>query len=91
MSYGAPNPVLLGPASLTAPTKSDELRIQGEGATRVVSLSMKPRAAIMLAGQSADVVVWRDDTSLVTSGVYSKQPVSPVSYTHLTLPTNREV
>lgn len=78
VSYGAPIAGGLGPASLRAPTLSDELRIQGEGATRVVSLSMKPRAAIMLAGQSADVVVWRDDTSLVTSGVYSKQPVSLV-------------
>lgn len=46
---------------LKVPAFADELREQGHGATRVVSFSIKARAAIMLGGRKADVVTWHDD------------------------------
>jgi len=46
---------------LEVPAFADELRDQGHGTTRVVSFSIKARAAIMLAGRKADAVAWHDD------------------------------
>ena len=40
---------------------ADELREQTNGKTRVVSFSIKARAAIMLAGHKADAIAWHDD------------------------------
>jgi predicted AlkP superfamily pyrophosphatase or phosphodiesterase len=45
---------------LEAPTFSDELREQGTQPVRVVSFSLKARAAIMLAGHKADAIAWFD-------------------------------
>ena len=43
---------------LRAPTLADVLRQQVTPTPRVVSMSMKPRAAIMLAGHAGDAVLW---------------------------------
>jgi len=43
---------------LRVPTLSDVLRQQLTPTPRVVSMSIKPRAAIMLAGHAGDVVLW---------------------------------
>ena len=43
---------------LRAPTLADVLRQQLTPTPRVVSMSMKPRAAIMLAGHAGDAVLW---------------------------------
>jgi predicted AlkP superfamily pyrophosphatase or phosphodiesterase len=43
---------------LRANTFADELRLQAGRAPRIVSLSMKPRSAINLAGHKGDVVLW---------------------------------
>ena len=48
-------------ARLLVPTFADELRFQGSGATRAVTLSLKARAAVMLAGHRADAVTWFDN------------------------------
>ena len=64
-------------ARLRLPTFADELRFQnGGGAARVVSISLKARAAIMLAGHRADVVTWFDGSNgaWVTSSVYGRSP-----------------
>ncbi len=55
---------------------ADELREQTNGKTRVVSFSIKARAAIMLAGHKADAIAWHDDkTGLwVTSSAYGSAP-----------------
>ena len=74
VSYGDPVEAALGPGSLMMPTLSDELRTQA--AARVVSLSMKPRVAVMLAGQRADAALWRQDTAWVTSTAYAREPVA---------------
>ena len=43
---------------LAIPALADELRAQLRPAPRVVSLSMKARSALMMAGQRGDVVMW---------------------------------
>ena len=53
------------------PTLGDELYAQGATEARVVSLSMKPRVAVMLAGYRANAVVWQQDRTWVTSTAYS--------------------
>ena len=61
-------------------TLADELRSQKPGA-RVVSLSLKPRSAIGLAGHGGDAVVWFDDPSrsFVTSTAFARTPVPDVA------------
>ena len=46
-------------ARLLQPTLGDAIRGQRNG--RIVSVSIKPRSAIMLAGRAADAVAWFDD------------------------------
>jgi predicted AlkP superfamily pyrophosphatase or phosphodiesterase len=61
---------------LAVPAFSDELRFQLGAPARVVTFSLKARAAITLAGHQADAVVWFDGATgaWVTSSVY---PVAP--------------
>jgi predicted AlkP superfamily pyrophosphatase or phosphodiesterase len=59
---------------LLVPTLADRLRQQTRG--RVVSLSLKPRSAIGLAGQGADAIVWFDERGgFSTSTAYTRRPV----------------
>jgi predicted AlkP superfamily pyrophosphatase or phosphodiesterase len=79
ITYG--RPVRLGNSAthLLTPTLADELRGQKPGA-RVVSVSMKARSAIMLAGRAADAIVWFDDPSgsWATSKAFASEPVPAV-------------
>jgi len=61
---------------MAVPAFADELRFQGNGATRVVTFSLKARAAITMAGHKADAVTWLDDTTgaWTTSDVYGAMP-----------------
>jgi predicted AlkP superfamily pyrophosphatase or phosphodiesterase len=79
VSYGRPTRLGNSARHLLAPTLADELRKQKPGA-RVVSLSMKARSAIMLAGQAADAIVWFDDPSgsWATSKAFASGPVPAV-------------
>jgi len=55
------------------PTLAEEMRAQlGEG-TRVVTMSLKARGAIMMAGHRADAVLWFD-RAWVTSSYYAAEP-----------------
>jgi type I phosphodiesterase/nucleotide pyrophosphatase len=56
------------------PTFAEELKYQTNGATRVVTFSLKARAAIAMAGHKADAVTWADDGGWVTSSVYGAVP-----------------
>jgi predicted AlkP superfamily pyrophosphatase or phosphodiesterase len=47
-------------ARLLVPTFADQMR--SERRSRIVTLSLKARSAIMLAGQSGDAVTWRNET-----------------------------
>jgi predicted AlkP superfamily pyrophosphatase or phosphodiesterase len=59
---------------MRVPSFSDELRIQGGGATRVVTFSLKARAAITMGGHKADAVTWFDAGVWVTSSTYGSMP-----------------
>jgi hypothetical protein len=65
---------------LLAPTLADELRSQRPGA-RIVSLSLKARSAIGLAGHGGTAVTWVDDgaANFVTSRAYADDLVGPVA------------
>jgi predicted AlkP superfamily pyrophosphatase or phosphodiesterase len=56
------------------PTFAEELKFQINGATRVVSFSLKARAAITMAGHKADAVTWADAGGWVTSTAYGTAP-----------------
>lgn len=63
---------------LQVPTFTDRMRI--ERAARVVSLSLKDRSAVMLAGHGADAVTWLSSSldRWMTSSVYAAGPVPAV-------------
>lgn len=59
---------------MRVPAFADELRFQAGGSTRVVSFSLKARAAITLGGHKADAVTWFDSGSWVSSSSYGTMP-----------------
>jgi predicted AlkP superfamily pyrophosphatase or phosphodiesterase len=62
------------PARLRAPSLAEQLRAGNPG-SRVVAMSVKARAAIMLAGHRADAVLWMDEATgeLLTSSAYGDE------------------
>jgi predicted AlkP superfamily pyrophosphatase or phosphodiesterase len=65
---------------ILVPTLADELRAQRPG-SRVVTLSLKARSAIGLAGHGGDAVTWVDDgaAGFVTSAAFAPAPVPAVA------------
>lgn len=63
-------------ARMGLPSFAEELKFQTGGATRVVTFSLKARAAITMAGHRADAVTWFDSSSgaWVTSSAYGTMP-----------------
>jgi predicted AlkP superfamily pyrophosphatase or phosphodiesterase len=59
---------------MEVPTFAEELKFQTNGATRVVTFSLKARAAITMAGHKADAVTWADGGGWMTSSVYGTMP-----------------
>lgn len=64
----------MSPANLLTTTVDDELELATGGASRTVSLSLKDRAAILMAGHRADTVIWFDES---TSGWVSSTHYFP--------------
>jgi predicted AlkP superfamily pyrophosphatase or phosphodiesterase len=58
------------------PSYAEELKFQTGGATRVVTFSLKARAAITMAGHKADAATWWDSSTgaWVTSEPYGTKP-----------------
>jgi len=56
------------------PSFAEELKFQTGGATRVVTFSLKARAAITMAGHKGDAATWFDGGGLVTSSAYGTMP-----------------
>ena len=77
ISYGAPAGGGESPWRLQTATLSDELRTQMPVPARVVTLSLKERTAIMLAGDRADAVTWFNPVAggFATSSAYTSAPV----------------
>ncbi|MGE3520524.1 MAG: alkaline phosphatase family protein [Vicinamibacterales bacterium] len=67
-----------GPDALRLPTLADAMRGNG---SRVVSLALKARSAIMLAGHGGTAVTWRSESldTWETSTAFSPNPVPEVS------------
>jgi len=59
---------------MLVPSFAEELKFQTGSATRVVTFSLKARAAITMAGHKGDAVAWFDAGGLVTSSVYGTMP-----------------
>jgi len=59
---------------MRVPAFAEELRFQSGGATRVVTLSLKARAAITMAGHKGDAVTWFENGSWTTSSAYGTMP-----------------
>ena len=80
-SYGRPSKLGKSARNSKAPSFADELRGQKPGA-RVVTLSMKARSAIGLAGHGGDAVTWFEEAvgvgSFVTSRAFSPDGVPAV-------------
>jgi predicted AlkP superfamily pyrophosphatase or phosphodiesterase len=76
VSYGREGRLGTSGKLLLAPTLADELRAQHPDA-RVVTMSLKARSAIGLAGHGGTAVTWIDDAagSFVTSKAFAAAPV----------------
>ena len=61
------------PANLTTGTFGDELRIAGAFNSRVISVSGKDRAAILMGGKLANGAYWMEDSMFTTSTYYMDQ------------------
>jgi predicted AlkP superfamily pyrophosphatase or phosphodiesterase len=59
---------------MAVPSFAEELKFQTGGATRIVTFSLKARAAITMAGHKADAATWFDGGAWVTSSPYGVQP-----------------
>ncbi|HMD38204.1 MAG TPA: alkaline phosphatase family protein [Candidatus Acidoferrum sp.] len=61
---------------MDVPSFAEELKFQAGAGTRIVTLSLKARAAIALAGHKADAVTWFDSAegAWETSSVYGAVP-----------------
>jgi predicted AlkP superfamily pyrophosphatase or phosphodiesterase len=77
--YGAPAAGDAGAKSgesdwqMNAPSFAEQLRAQSAG-SRVVAISLKARAAISMAGHSADSVTWLNGENWATSTAYGDSP-----------------
>jgi predicted AlkP superfamily pyrophosphatase or phosphodiesterase len=59
---------------MLVPAFAEELKFQTGGATRVVTFSLKARAAITMAGHKADAATWFDNGGWMTSSAYGTMP-----------------
>jgi predicted AlkP superfamily pyrophosphatase or phosphodiesterase len=59
---------------MQVPAFAEELKFQTGGGTRVITLSLKARASITMAGHKADAVTWFESGAWVTSSVYPTAP-----------------
>jgi predicted AlkP superfamily pyrophosphatase or phosphodiesterase len=59
---------------MAVPAFAEELKFQTGSATRVVTFSLKARAAITMAGHKADAATWFDGGGWMTSSAYGSMP-----------------
>src|SRR3989475_1467211 len=59
---------------MAVPSFAEELKFQSSGRTRIVTFSLKARAAITMAGHRANAATWFDGGAWVTSSAYGTQP-----------------
>jgi predicted AlkP superfamily pyrophosphatase or phosphodiesterase len=59
---------------MEVPAFAEELRFQSGAGTRVVTFSLKARAAITMAGHKADAATWFDSGNWISSNMYGNLP-----------------
>ena len=75
---------------LRVPTLGDRLRATSPG-SRVVTLSMKPRSTVMLAGHAVTAVTWFGDSNAwATSSAYAPGPIPEVAAYVSSHPVDRD-
>ncbi len=75
---------------LRLPTLADRLRAASPG-SRVVTLSMKPRSSVMLAGHGGTAVTWFGDSNAwSTSSAFARQPLAEVDAFVAAHPVDRD-
>ncbi len=69
----------MGPLNFHSTTVGDELKLATGGAARVVTISLKDRAAILLGGHAQDTSLWYDDMGgrWISSTAYCKDGKLP--------------
>ena len=69
----------MGPLNLRASTVGDELKLATAGRAKIVTLSLKDRAAILLGGHTQDVCLWFDTEGgrWISSSAYCKNNQLP--------------
>ena len=79
IAYGGQASERHSPRQLALPTVADILRVSSPHRPRIVSLSLKPRSAVTMAGQAADAIAWFDEANTwATSTAYADSPVAAV-------------
>jgi predicted AlkP superfamily pyrophosphatase or phosphodiesterase len=78
VAYGRGGNGRFGPSALMVPTLAEQMRSKG---AKVVTLALKARSAIMMAGHSGDAVTWVSESleGWETSTKYTAAPVPQVS------------
>jgi predicted AlkP superfamily pyrophosphatase or phosphodiesterase len=81
----------VSPRTFNADTVGDELK-NVDRTSRVVSVALKDRAAVLLGGKRADHALWFDDRNCewVTSSFYAKQLPAPVLKRNLKLKREKD-
>lgn len=76
--FGAAAGVGRSPRQLVAPTLGDGMKAESGGRARVVTVSLKDRAAILSGGRAADLAIWYDpEQGRFTTGKYWVEAVPP--------------
>jgi predicted AlkP superfamily pyrophosphatase or phosphodiesterase len=81
LAYGGGTPDRMGHSGhrLKVPTLADRLRARSPQ-SRIVTVSMKPRSAVMLAGHGGHAVTWFGDANTwATSTAFASRPVPEVA------------
>jgi predicted AlkP superfamily pyrophosphatase or phosphodiesterase len=89
--YG-PGPATGGhsPKRLLVPAFAQALERQQGNKARIVTVSMKARSAIMLAGGRADAVTWFDSQGFVTSAAFTDKRVPVIDQFLRSVPIDRD-
>ncbi|MBI1949087.1 MAG: alkaline phosphatase family protein [Deltaproteobacteria bacterium] len=76
--FGASAGVGRSPLQLVAPTLGDAMKAESGGRARVVTVSLKDRAAVLSGGRAADLAVWYDvEQGRYVTGKYWVEAVPP--------------
>jgi predicted AlkP superfamily pyrophosphatase or phosphodiesterase len=71
-SVGLPKGKPMSPRVMLVDTVGDRLKLATNGKAKVIGISIKDRAAVLMSGHLADAAYWLEDNLWVTSSYYRK-------------------